>query len=187
MTLITLFVASALSILRLGNVDDPGVTTFLSIQGQRVTVSGQTSVGGFRCTLETETEATKIALQGGSGSGAALLYLTLPVKQFSCGNFLLNRDFQKTLKMEQYSHIRVEVLRLQPNGNHYMGKLDLTVAGTKKKLDNIQFRNQTYKKSKVLRTQLTLKMSEFGLTPPSRFGGLVRVEEELVIEVDLIL
>jgi len=186
MILNTLLVASVLSMLSFGS-SDPGITTFLSIQGQRVTVSGQTSVGGFRCTLEKETEATKIALQGSSGSGAALLYLTLPVKAFSCGNFLLNRDFQKTLKMEQHPHIRVEVLRLQANGAHFIGKLDLTVAGTKKKLDNIQFRYQTYKKSKVLRSQLTLKMSEFGLTPPSRFGGLVRVEEELVIEVDLVL
>lgn len=186
MILITLFVASALSILNHGMVD-PGLTSYLIIQGQRVTVSGQTSVGGFRCTLEIETEATKIALQGGSESGTALLNLTLPVKQFSCGNFLLNRDFQKTLKMEQYPHIRVEVLRLQANGNHFSGTLDLTVAGTKKKLTPIRFLHQTFKKNKVLRSQVTLNLSEFGLTPPSRFGGWIRVDEELIIEVDLIL
>jgi hypothetical protein len=166
---------------------DPGGKANLVIQGQRVAVSGQTSVGGFRCVFDKETRNNAIAVQGGSNNGATLLLLSIPVKEFGCGNFLLNRDFQKTLKMDQHPAIVVDVLQLEFNGSAYAGRLNLTVAGKKKSLDNVLFRTHSERGSTMLRAHIKLRMSEWGLTPPSRFGGLVTVNEDLGIVVDLLL
>jgi len=166
---------------------DPGGKANLVIQGQRVAVSGQTSVGGFRCVFDNETTSNAIAVQGGSNNGATLLLLSIPVKEFGCGNFLLNRDFQKTLKVDQHPSIVVDVLQLEFNGSVYIGRLNLTVAGKKKSLDNVAFRNHNERGSSMLRASIKLRMSEWGLTPPSRFGGLITVDEDLGIVVDLLL
>ena len=83
--------------------------------------------------------------------------------------------------------IVVDVLQLEFNGKEYLGRLDLTVAGKRKGLDNVVFRNHTDRKDNMLRADIKLKMSEWGLTPPSRFGGLITVDEDLLIVVDLIL
>lgn len=166
---------------------DPVGKANLVIQGQRVVVSGQTSVGGFKCVFENETTGETVAVQGGSQNGATLLLLSIPVKEFGCGNFLLNRDFQKTLKVTEYPMIVVDVLQLEFNGKEYLGRLDLTVAGKKKNMDNVVFRSHTDRKDNMLRADIQLKMSEWGLTPPSRFGGLITVDEDLHIVVDLML
>ena len=166
---------------------DPVGKANLVIQGQRVVVSGQTSVGGFKCVFENESTGETVAVQGGSQNGATLLLLSIPVKDFGCGNFLLNRDFQKTLKVESHPMNVVDVLQLEFNGKEYLGKIDLTVAGKRKGLDNVRFRNHTDRKDNMLRADIKLKMSEWGLTPPSRFGGLITVEEDLSMVVDLIL
>lgn len=177
---IVLFILFALQI-------DPVGKANLVIQGQRVVVSGQTSVGGFKCVFENETTGETVAVQGGSQNGATLLLLSIPVKEFGCGNFLLNRDFQKTLKVTEYPMIVVDVLQLEFNGKEYLGRLDLTVAGKKKNMDNVVFRSHTDRKDNMLRADIQLKMSEWGLTPPSRFGGLITVDEDLHIVVDLML
>lgn len=177
---IVLFILYALQI-------DPVGKANLVIQGQRVVVSGQTSVGGFKCVFENETTGETIAVQGGSQNGATLLLLSIPVKEFGCGNFLLNRDFQKTLKVSEHPMIVVDVLQLEFNGKEYLGRLDLTVAGKKKSMDSVKFRSHTDRKDNMLRADIQLKMSEWGLTPPSRFGGLITVDEDLHIVVDLIL
>lgn len=166
---------------------DPVGKANLVIQGQRVVVSGQTSVGGFKCVFENETTGETVAVQGGSQNGATLLLLSIPVKEFGCGNFLLNRDFQKTLKVTEHPMIVVDVLQLEFNGKEYLGRLDLTVAGKKKNMDNVVFRSHTDRKDNMLRADIQLKMSEWGLTPPSRFGGLITVDEDLHIVVDLML
>src|SRR5690606_32015745 len=92
---IVLFILYALQI-------DPVGKANLVIQGQRVVGSWQTSVGGFKCVFENETTGETVAVQGGSQNGATLLLLSIPVKEFGCGNFLLNRDFQKTLKVTEH-------------------------------------------------------------------------------------
>ena len=93
----------------------------------------------------------------------------------------------KTLKVDQHPAIVVDVLQLEFNGTAYVGRLNLTVAGKKKSLDNVLFRTHTERGSSMLRANIKLRMSEWGLTPPSRFGGLVTVNEDLGIVVDLLL
>lgn len=183
MTVIVYIISLVLAL----QIADPGGKANLVIQGQRVAVSGQTSVGGFRCVFDNETRADAIAVQGGSGNGATLLLLSIPVKEFGCGNFLLNRDFQKTLQVDDHPMIIVDVLQLEFNGKVYIGKIDLTIAGLKKSLDNVTFYNHTDKEGGMLRADLKLNMSEWGLTPPKRFGGLIKIEEQLGIVVDLLL
>lgn len=166
---------------------DPVGKANLVIQGQRVVVSGQTSVGGFKCVFENESTGETVVVQGGSQNGATLLLLSIPVKEFGCGNFFLNRDFQKTLKVSEHPMIVVDVLQLVFSRKEYYGRIDLTIAGKRKSLDNVLFRYHTDPKNNMLRADIKLKMSEWGLTPPSRFGGLITVDEDLLIVVDLIL
>lgn len=157
------------------------------VQGQRVAVSGETSVGGFRCEFKRETANDPISIQGGSDAGAALLDLKIPVKDFGCGNFLLNRDFQKTLQQSQHPFIAVKVLTLVEDGDTYLGNIELTIAGRTMDLESVRFRHVDENRGPVLKAELTMNMSQLGLEPPKRFGGLIRVDEKLAIIVDLVL
>ncbi len=160
----------------------------LVLQGQRVAVSGETSVGGFRCEFKRETTNDPVSIQGGLDTGAALLDMKIPVKDFGCGNFLLNRDFQKTLQQAQFPYISVKVLSLRRLGNEtYQGHIELTIVGRTLSLSQVDFRRVVENRGPVLKAELTLDMTELGLEPPKRFGGLIRVDHKLGVIVDLVL
>lgn len=159
----------------------------LVIKGQRVVVNGQTSLGGFKCTLKRESKSDTIEVKGGSGNGAPLLHLEIPIKEFGCGNFLLNRDFQKTLREEEFPVITVHINELVQVGDELLGDLELGVVGKVVVLEKVVFRQVSDKHGPKLTTDLQLNMADLELKPPRRLGGLITVDEQLGIAVDLLL
>jgi hypothetical protein len=159
----------------------PAREEVLIVREKTVTVRGNTSFGKFNCSLNKVNTCDTLFL----GKTHKPYGFILPVKSFGCGNFLLNRDFQNTLKADKHPEIMVEVLSLNQVRNQYHGNLKLKLAGATKMLYNVPFEQQTGKNCHVLRADLQLQFSHFNLEPPKKLGGLIRVEEDLLISVDL--
>lgn len=113
---------------------------------------------------------------------------SLPVAAFQCGNFLLNRDYQRTLKAKEYPEIAVQVLSLKENeGGGLTGKIKLYLVGKSKTLDNVNFTFQSHENKKALSAHFVFKASEFELKPPKRLGGILKTEDAMNITVELLL
>ncbi|MCR9014820.1 hypothetical protein [Aquiflexum gelatinilyticum] len=144
-----------------------------------ITVSGQTSIGGFSC------DYSKVGLKDTlfidfEGTPKEMVF-DIPVRDFSCGNFLINRDFRNTIKSDKFPSARVKVQNLKSNYGHYTCDLSVTLVG--KKLD---FSSLVLKRvPEGLHANLILSFEELNLEAPKKMGGLVKVEEKLTLDFTL--
>ncbi|PSL02297.1 hypothetical protein [Cecembia rubra] len=146
---------------------------------KKITVSGQTSIGGFNC--EYAKNSLRDTLFIDTPLKSKELVFDIPVDDFSCGNFLLNKDFRKTIKADKYPHAKVRVRNLKSNYGHYSCDLTVDIVG----------KRMHYKELPLKRTpdgiaaKLILSFNELELEAPKKLGGLVKVEEELMLEFKL--
>ena len=144
-----------------------------------ISVSGQTSLGGFNCDYSKKDLKDTLFFEPQSKKGD--IVFDIPVQEFSCGNFLINKDFRKTIKADEYPKCRVRVANLKPGAKHYT--CDLTVNLVGKRLHFPDFR--LVRNTEGLKGNLMLSFEELELKAPQKLGGLVKVEEELKLQIFL--
>lgn len=173
-----------------------GVVTALSMAGSlcympvvpesRVMVEGRTTLGSFRC--ESHTLEGRGLVHEGTVQG----WLVIPVKSLDCGNEGMNRDLQNTLKANRYPEIRFEVEGVEDvvqDGQYAaharaLGRLFL--AGVTRE-ESIPVEGELLQDGRVrVRGWVSLRLSDFAITPPSVLWGLVRVHDEITVIVDLV-
>ncbi|QCR21480.1 hypothetical protein [Pontibacter sp. SGAir0037] len=158
----------------------------LVVREKRITVQASTTLGSISCQYKAESRLDTLLINKPL-SAKEKLCLRIPVKEFGCGNLLLNKDFQRTLNTQQYPTVYVEVLELQQLRKGYAGTLRLQLAGKSKLLQQVHFYRAEEANKEVLRADLCLNFSDFDLHTPRKLGGMVKVEEELNVIVDLVL
>jgi hypothetical protein len=157
---------------------------FVVIKGNKITVAAGTSLGNINCAYTSSSRKDTLLLNRLIPQRERLI-LALPVKDFDCGNLLLDKDFANTLNVKEYPYIRIELVRLDKQNKDYKGTLQLEVAGKTMVLDNVQFQTCAGKTTDLLKSNLCLNFSEIGLATPKKLGGLFKVEDELRINVEL--
>lgn len=109
------------------------------------------------------------------------LQFTIPVKSFSCGSFLLNNDFRSTLKASEFPNALVTVSNFRLKSGKIYCSLILDLVGQR-----LEFPDLLLEKNKEgMSANLILNFDMLKLTPPSKFGGLVKVENQLDLEFHL--
>ncbi len=124
------------------------------------------------------------------------LYLKVEIRVdgFECGRSRMNRDLQQALKSDEFPEIIFmfdnatmlngpeeadDAFEIEVNGS-------LTVAGSTR---NIRFVTRAYylEHDKVRAIgKTTIRMSDFGVEPPTALMGLVKADDELSVNFDLI-
>lgn len=151
----------------------------LVINEKRITVEGNTSLGKFTCSYKVEM--LKDTLLFTNNKSEDFFHFEIPVNQFSCGNFLLNKDFKKTLKSKEFPHAYVEVSNFKSKRGSYSCDLFLEIAGKKHVFPGFKLDNSDAQ----LSGSLLLDFETLELVPPSRFGGLIHIEETLSLSLSL--
>lgn len=159
--------------------------SFLVICGKQITVNGETNIGSFSChyTIHEPNDTLFLSQQLTEGKRFAF---SLEVPDFSCGNFLLNKDFQETLCADQYPEITIKVLKIYKSQlRGFRGDVELNMVGKEKVLKDLHFILEEESDTKTLNTNFIITASEFELTLPRRFGGLITAEDCIGINVNL--
>ncbi|SFG48459.1 hypothetical protein [Pontibacter chinhatensis] len=163
----------------------PEKKEFVVITGNKVTVAAGTSLGTINCAYTSSSSQKDTLLLNRQIPRGKRLKLAIPVKDFNCGNILLNKDFEKTLNASQHPYTKIEVVYLRREGKNYKGDLNLLVAGKSIPLQNVSFYPCAGKGASNLRGNICLNFSELGLATPKKMGGLFKVEDELQVTVEL--
>lgn len=116
----------------------------------------------------------------------------LEVDNFDCQNRVMNNDFKNTLDYSNHPEIRVEFIDLKERrtmGNTRMaeGWVAITIVGKTRKYhikSELELLDDHYS---ILRGKQIFTFSDFGLTPPQKGLGLVRVDDKLTVSFELIL
>lgn len=146
------------------------------ITHQKVNVSGYTSLGKFNCgfTRVGEKDTLNLNVPGTHSS----LEFEIPISSFSCGNFLLNKDFRSTLKSSEYPFAQVEVKNLYEMRGGLFCHLTVNLVGKTLEFPEMELE----RREDNIAGKLVLNFDMLDLDPPNKFGGLVKVDDRLDLE-----
>ncbi|MEP1035029.1 hypothetical protein [Ekhidna sp.] len=168
----------------------------VTIMASSITIHGQTNVNRFKCGMHQPALNDSIVVKN-IWSNFKLdfegLQLVYKVQDFECGLKLMNTDFQELLKAEEEPYLLLELnsITLHP-GNDAFEELDVDaevgifLAGVEKhiKVPCVKVYNHS-SAHMTLQGKKDLQMTEFEIEPPSKFLGMVKVNDEIEIEFEI--
>lgn len=173
-------------------------TNVLTLQPEsRLWINGTSTMRSFECkagALEAQVEATgpsaTAALMGGEKAVTAA-EITIPAAQLDCKNGTMNGHMLKALKANEHPTIqfRIESYQLAKGAEGMQAQLTgtLTLGGVTKPLTVIATgKDEGDGKLRVTGTH-ELRMTEYGLKPPTLMLGTMKVKERVKVGFDLLL
>lgn len=155
-----------------------------------IRINGDTNVNDFSCIYKNELleYLPNCCIYGENGKIELIQgFIEFPVLNFDCGNSMMNRDFQKLLKEEKFNTIDITIENLNEtnvNKNDVKGnaKLNINIAGIIKKYELEFFYEKTNDTFIIIKGKKEINIKDFNLEPPTKFLGLVKVKEKVLIE-----
>jgi hypothetical protein len=158
-------------------------------------IQGETTVNSFTCVVDS-VEGGGGVPRNPSASNADTLTVTVnvPVPAFDCGNRRMTEDLKETLKVQQHRLIQFQPVHAtvgsppdtsrQWHSVHALGPL--IIAGTKR-LVRIEAAGRLMGSGRFrVRGCTPVKMTYFGIDPPSKALGLIKVKNRVEVQFDLL-
>jgi len=110
----------------------------------------------------------------------------LPVNSFEADNQLVLRDFITLLKANLYPEIIIgigynQLLDFRKGENHHVQYIRITLAGVTKEYPVLFMVNSCSDNLVYISGYKNIRLTDFGIEPPEKFQGLVKVENEVLI------
>lgn len=114
--------------------------------------------------------------------------MVIPVFNFNCGNTMITKDFRKTVNVDKYPYLNIAFLSLNRMGEEDLasGNMEITLAGITKTA-TIHFNIKPKGDFLQLTGRYPVSFSDFKLEAPERMMGLVKVNEDLLVEFNLLI
>jgi hypothetical protein len=121
-----------------------------------------------------------------------VIKIMVPVNDFKCTNRIAYKDFLFTLKASKYPWLEIAIppyseIKNVDGSSALLRDVLITVAGVAKHYDINCKLLESNSDHQVLNGSAVLKLTDFGIVPPVRFMGLVRVKDEITINFELCL
>lgn len=160
---------------------------------------GKTNVNSFECRCGQVFAPQIFRIQnhddGPHTTTFADTRLSIPITSLDCGNRLMNKDLQKSLNAERHPNISIELLEVVEDKcsslrqtNEWV-KVKALARISLNGYTNTYWLDITAKQSGPKRFRFigtkALRMSDFCVEPPTAMMGMVKVEDEIKISLDL--
>lgn len=91
------------------------------------------------------------------------------------------------VKSDKFPNIQFKAGKLNIQGNRITGKGELSIAGEKRPIDlNAEIKNRNGSEMQIV-GEVPLKMTDFGITPPTAMFGTLKTGDDLVIKYDILI
>jgi hypothetical protein len=160
----------------------------------KLSIKGKSNVNEFTC--ESEHELQKDSLDyaytvSGDTVQVSGVNLNLEIDQFDCGKRAINRDFKSTLKYKEFPFIQIILNELVVSDSTSLipkeAKVTIRIAGVERHYTVPLNSFSSSEESFTVGGNKILRMTDFGLEPPTPMFGLIKVEDELDIQFDLVI
>ena len=157
-----------------------------------LSVDGKTNINTFKCVVSSygKTDTLSIDLRKDANSFFKIKsILDIPVSNFDCHHKMMTKDLQKTLKMAQHPLMYIDIKSLnklpgEAIQSGCIGDIHISLAGAKVKYQ-LHFNAKNHQNHLELTARRHIHFSDFGLIPPSKLGGTIKVKDQLEVEVRL--
>ncbi len=165
----------------------------------QIYVAGKSNVNQFNCDCEQDFSAMRARCYWQADPPTLVFentQLRLRAENLDCGNRMMNRDLRNTLRADRHPEIRLDLRRLQFAGGDIANAIgmdwtdltahtDLTMAGQTRRA-SIQFRGRSVGHEVYeLVGMHEVRMTDFGVEPPTAMMGLVKVDDRMRIHFKL--
>jgi hypothetical protein len=154
-------------------------------------IHGETNVNSFTCYISCYHNVDTLTYSRDEGKDELIFNknkMVIPIYNFTCGNTLITQDFRQTVKADKFPYLNVGFISLRENKEktHAYGTMLIDLAGVSKQV-NIQFNIKPNGQFIALTGNHQVCFSDFGLAAPSRAMGLIKVQEILTVEFNLLI
>ena len=111
-------------------------------------------------------------------------------KAFDCHNRVMTRDFEQTIKANEFPELRIVFFRLKQHKSKLAlitGVIEVTVAGKTKMSALTATISSDKNGSKHIEGDHFFRFSNFEIEPPRKLLGAVRVEDKFLVRFHLVL
>lgn len=183
---------------QMGYTAPRSAVTVLVEDNSYLKIQGKTNVNNFSCSFKDEIPKDTIDVsirQNGDKLVLTNAVLKVPVNGFDCGNPVMNNDLQNLLRQEEHPQIIIRIKSIEPSqltaSAGDLGFTDLGYAWVEFELAGVknEYRIPLNSYNELIDQyylgKKTINITDFKLTPPKKFLGLVKVEEEITIDFRL--
>ncbi|MGL5113652.1 MAG: hypothetical protein ACRC6O_13550 [Flavobacterium sp.] len=151
--------------------------TSVIINKIEISITGNSTVGKYNCSTFFSKNDTIVLNVTNKNSIKA----EIPMVKFDCGNKIMTKDLQATVKTSQFPSSFVTLSNIRSVGNNY--KCDLNFCVTNKTMLYKDFMlNNTNNK---LQGTISFNFSDVGLAAPVKMGGMIKVHDQLLVHFSL--
>ena len=175
---------------------DVTVEKWIVEKQSNLSIEGKSNVNTFKCNiveyLNQDTIFLYKDLTPGQRPMVAKGGVNININRFDCHQNHITADLKKTLKAKENAFMKISLLTLgfiKPNSNrqHLKGHVEIRLAGITRKIEVDYAVMKTESGILNLVGTRTILFSDFGLTPPSKLAGLIKVEQEIKVRFELVL
>lgn len=159
------------------------------LPGSEVVISGTSNINKFNCRYQVaglEVPVHLVYREELNEIHFKNARLDLPSDCFDCGGKGINKDFKEILQTNKYPEIKLRLLYVDPpdRDSKKVGVgMEIVLAGVSRKYFT-QLDTRTDGEILVKGT-LDLKLTDFGLEPPKKALGLIKVDDEVKVNLNL--
>ncbi|WP_228526612.1 MULTISPECIES: hypothetical protein [unclassified Flavobacterium] len=151
--------------------------TTLVINKIKIEITGLSTVGKYNC---SNTLSIKDTIYINSVKKNAF-NTEIKMSSFDCGNKIMTKDLQGTVKVKQFPNSSVCITDVKPSGKNYKCKLNFFITDKILKYKDFILYNSDDK----IQGTLNLKFSDLELEPPVKMAGLIKVKDDIIINFSL--
>lgn len=157
----------------------------------KLTIHVATNVNGFPCEYISQTKSDSIFIdyEALDRNYVAIenAHLAFPLKAFDCGQGLKNKEFKEFLREPEYPEISINLNGLEIFDRTEQGAIGQFIAtvevAQKERQEDILIVDITSDdQSTVYTGHVQINVRDYGLEPPVKFLGMVKVKEAVQIE-----
>ncbi len=171
---------------------------FVIEKESQINILGSSNITEFTCCCEDEFTPQRFFYQRLANGSYQFSGAELRVNSdaIDCGGKMINQDMQKTLKADEHPFITIELLEgnvvyRDPTSERDVSKVQATAVMTIAQrsqsrlvtIDMTSIGEQRFR----FEGSTTLLLSDFGLEAPRALLGLIKVDDRMIIDFDLIV
>lgn len=168
------------------------------LESSELYIKGSSNVNQFTCHCKQELYPIQLDVSFNPDDQLARFAgarLDLTTRTLDCGNRGMNRDMYKTLQAETHPEISIQLRAVRQLEGYspilcdewvpLLASAYLTIAGERRIVHlDVQGRQEPGGHYRFL-SELSINMTDFGIDPPTAMLGLVQVDNEIIIHLDL--
>lgn len=154
-------------------------------------IEGKTNINTFNCSVKKYLHADTLTFyrsDAGERNFSVNGAIVVDVNEFACQKKYMNGDFKKTIKAHESPYLSIRLISISnfnKTSQPIKGTVFICLAGVKREVE-VTYTVEHEQCGKILLNgSCNILFSDFGLIPPTKFSGLVKVHQQIDVYFSL--